>query len=264
MIFEIITIGSYAICLISLWRNIKVSEQQTFSCKIYLIAAIAVCMHLITLYQIMYSHREIIISIGSAISMAGWISAVIYLLLSIKLKITELGLVVYPLSIFAVLAGLIQPQNGLPMSHFSESARLHILIAIPAYGVLFMAFAQACLLRAQDRNMRRGTGGIISNLPPIQSMETYLFILIITGFVLMTINLIFGMFAYQAESGRILSFNHHVVFSIAAWIIFAMTIAGRYVIGWRGELAAKWTMIAFSLLFIAYFGTRFVNELILS
>ncbi|MYB35304.1 MAG: hypothetical protein F4X92_09360 [Gammaproteobacteria bacterium] len=263
MIFQFLCIGLYAVSLILLWRSVKVLEQQIPPYRIYLVATIAVAMHAISLFEVMHVRGDILISIGTTISIAGWISAILYLLLSLKLKFTELGLVVYPLSIVAVSAGFIQPENTVPLSQFSDSVRLHILIAIPTYAVLFMAFSQACLLRAQDRNMRKGTGGFISNLPPIQSMESYLFVLIICGFVLMTFNLVLGIFTYQIQSGRILSFNHHVVFSIAAWIIFAMTIAGRYAIGWRGELAAKWTMIAFSLLFIAYFGTRFVNELVL-
>ena len=263
MVFQFLCIVLYAVCLFLLWRNIRVLEQRTPPYGIFLIATAAIAMHAIALYEIMHVGEDIIISIGATISIAGWISAVFYLLLSIKLKFTELGLVVYPLSVVAALAGFIQPDNMVSLSQFSNTVQLHILVAIPTYAVLFMAFAQACLLRAQDRNMRKGTGGFISNLPPIQSMESYLFVLIICGFVLMTFNLILGVFTYRIESGRILSFNHHVVFSIAAWIIFAMTIAGRYAIGWRGELAAKWTMIAFSLLFMAYFGTRFVNELIL-
>ena len=264
MIFQFLCIGLYAMCLILLWRNVRILEPKIPLNRIYLIATTAVTMHAIALFEVMHTHGDIIVSIGTTISIAGWISAVLYLLLSLQLKFTELGLVVYPLSIVAVLAGFIQSGNTVPLSQFSDSMRLHVLVAIPTYAVLFMAFAQACLLRAQDRNMRKGTGGFISNLPSIQSMESYLFVLIICGFVLMTLNLLLGIFTYQIQSGRILSFNHHVVFSIAAWIIFAMTIAGRYAIGWRGELAAKWTMIAFSLLFIAYFGTRFVNELILS
>lgn len=264
MIFQFLCIGLYAICLILLWRNVRVLEQQLPPYRIYLVAAMAVAMHAIALFDVMHVRGDVVISIGTTISIAGWISAVLYLLLSFKLKFMELGLVVYPLSIVAVLAGFIQPENTVPVSQLSDSVRLHILVAIPTYAVLFMAFAQACLLRAQDRNMRKGTGGFISNLPPIQSMESYLFVLIICGFVLMTFNLALGVFTYQIQSGKVLSFNHHVVFSVAAWIIFAMTIAGRYAMGWRGELAAKWTMIAFSLLFIAYFGTRFVNELVLS
>ncbi|MCY4275978.1 MAG: hypothetical protein OXE41_11405, partial [Gammaproteobacteria bacterium] len=68
MIFQIISIVLYTICLILLWRNIKVSEQQISSFSIYLIAVFATVMHVIALYQIMYSHGEIIISIGAAIS----------------------------------------------------------------------------------------------------------------------------------------------------------------------------------------------------
>ena len=252
----------YAACLVLLWRNVKNQQAKIPSFIIYLIAVTAVMIHAYALYQVMHMQGDIAISVGAAISMAGWISAVVYLLLALKMNIEELGLIVYPLSILSVIGILTPSDHAVPLSQFSNILKLHILVSIPAYGVLFMAFAQACLLKAQDRSLRKGTGRLIGSLPPIQSMETYLFFLTGCGFGLMTLNLILGFFTSQDLSGKILGFTHHAIFVLAAWAIFALTIAGKLVMGWRGEFAAKWTMLAFCLLFLSYFGTRFVNELI--
>lgn len=263
MILQVLCVALYALCLALLWRNVKVVHANA-PYKVYLMAAAAIATHAYALHQIMNVQGEIVISIGMIISIAGLISAFLFLLLWLKLRIAELGFIVYPTSMIAAIAGFIQPEHMIPLSQYPDSVQLHILIAIPTYGVLFMAFAQACLLSAQDRNMRKGTGGLMANLPPIQSMESCLFFLIGCGFALMTLNLMLGIFSNQMQTGNILNFNHHIIFSISAWIIFAMTIMGRYALGWRGERAAKMTIVAFTFLVLAYFGTRFVNELILA
>jgi ABC-type uncharacterized transport system permease subunit len=41
-------------------------------------------------------------------------------------------------------------------------------------------------------------------------------------------------------------------------------IVGRVRFGWRGQTAIKWSLGGFSFLILAYYGSKFVLELILS
>ena len=38
---------------------------------------------------------------------------------------------------------------------------------------------------------------------------------------------------------------------------------GRYIRGWRGRVAVRWTLAGFVLLLLAYVGTKFVLEVVL-
>lgn len=80
----------------------------------------------------------------------------------------------------------------------------------------------------------------------------------------MTLNLAIGMVSHLNNKGVLMEFNHHVLLSILAWLGFTGLLVGRKIAGWRGETAAKWTIVVFLVLVLAYFGTRFVNELILN
>ncbi|HXV11845.1 MAG TPA: cytochrome c biogenesis protein CcsA, partial [Burkholderiales bacterium] len=53
------------------------------------------------------------------------------------------------------------------------------------------------------------------------------------------------------------------VFGFVSWIIFAALLWGRYVYGWRGRVAVRWTLAGFLALVLAYIGSKFVLEVIL-
>ena len=66
-----------------------------------------------------------------------------------------------------------------------------------------------------------------------------------------------------AKVQRAARFNHKTVFGVLSWIIFAALLGGRHVYGWRGRIAVRWTLTGFLMLVLAYFGSRFVLEVVL-
>jgi len=63
--------------------------------------------------------------------------------------------------------------------------------------------------------------------------------------------------------GQPLRFDHKTVFSLIAWAVFAVLLAGRWLRGWRGRTALRLTFGGFALLLLAYVGSRLVLEVIL-
>jgi len=57
---------------------------------------------------------------------------------------------------------------------------------------------------------------------------------------------------------------HKTVLSLVAWIIFAVLIFGRQLFGWRGKQAITAIQVGFAILVLAYFGSKFVLERLLS
>ena len=49
----------------------------------------------------------------------------------------------------------------------------------------------------------------------------------------------------------------------SAWIIFSTLLWGRHARGWRGKTAVRFTLVGFVLMMLAYFGSKFVLEIIL-
>jgi ABC-type uncharacterized transport system permease subunit len=94
-------------------------------------------------------------------------------------------------------------------------------------------------------------------------LERMLFRVLTLGFGLLTLLILSGMFFGEQVWGRSLIFNHKVVLTLWAWLVFAVLLAGRYVRGWRGLTAVRATIFGFALLFLAYVGTHFVFDVIL-
>ncbi len=181
-----------------------------------------------------------------------------------------LQLLVLPLAaVSAVLPALF---HGAPVAAASDTLalRVHLLVAISAYSLLTIAAMHGLLMASMDRHLHgsvhesNGTlGRILREVPPLLAMERLLFRLIGAGFVLLTATVVSGVFFTELLFGRPLRFDHKTVFTIASWLVFAGLLAGRFVFGWRGRTALRWTLAGFLMLLLAYVGSRFVLEVIL-
>ena len=98
-------------------------------------------------------------------------------------------------------------------------------------------------------------------LPPLQLMETMLFELIWLGVIALTLSIGSGIaFIEDIMSQHLM---HKTVLSIAAWILFSILLWGRHRLGWRSQLAVRLTVTGFTLLMLAFLGSKLVLELIL-
>src|SRR5882762_6990102 len=104
---------------------------------------------------------------------------------------------------------------------------------------------------------------VCAPLPALLTMERLLFQIILAGFVFLTLTLATGIAFSETLFGRAMKFDHKTVFAVASWLIFAALLAGRYLYGWRGRVALRWTLVGFVALLLAYVGSRFVLEVIL-
>ena len=56
---------------------------------------------------------------------------------------------------------------------------------------------------------------------------------------------------------------HKTVLSLLSWLVFGGLLLGRWLRGWRGSIAVRWTLVAMGLLLLAFFGSQFVLEMLL-
>lgn len=226
------------------------------------IGGIGVIAHGISAFLTIYHDQHVDLGLLRAISLIFWFISTISLLSLFRRPATLLLTFLFPLAILSIIASSLSSPTRELQNTISIGILTHILSSILAYSVLTIAAIQAVILTLQVRELKHHhVAGILRTMPPLQTMEQMLFELIWVGMILLTLSLISGIVFIEDIFAQHLV--HKSVLSIIAWIIFSVLLWGRYRLGWRNLLAAKWTFGGFIFLMLAYMGSKFVLELIL-
>ena len=197
----------------------------------------------------------------AALSLVGLGMAGLTTLVGAAGRTRALGVVVFPLAALTVLA-YARAGNVLPPQELDWRMLLHAWLALLAYATLALAAVLALFLWAQERALqRRRFGAWLRALPPLTELESLLFRSITVGFVLLTATLLTG--ALFVENLFAQHLVHKTVLSVLSWLVFGALLLGRRRQGWRGTRAVGWTLAAMALLVLAFFGSKFVLELVL-
>lgn len=225
------------------------------------ITLLAAVFHGLVLLDIYSLEAGINLSFFNTAALVMLIMVILLTLTALTKPIEKLGIFIFPLASIILLLKLLFPGNFHVIKTVSWGMDAHIMASILAYSLLNIAAIQALVLAVQERQLRRQPNRLIRALPPLQTMESLLFQMIGIGFFLLTISLLTGFIFLHDIFGQHLA--HKSIFSILAWIAFAVLMVGRVRYGWRGQTAIRWTLTGFLALMLAYFGTKMVLELIL-
>ena len=262
-------LGVYLMAGLGFWRRILSTPADRRPGSIrkipVLLGWMAAILHTGLLWPSMIHDGALDLSLGYVFSLVCLMTVLVYLFAALTGNVVNLGLFVMPVGLLGFVVGKFLPGSHYLVSDMHQVQWWHMGLALLAFGFLCIAAAQAVLLFIQDRHLHsHRPGSLLPALAPIQTMERNLFRLILIGVVLLTANLVTGMGFQWVEGGRPLEFNHHILLSIIAWSAFVALLVGHKIYGWRGAVAARWTMAAFGILLLAYFGSRFVSTIILS
>ncbi len=247
--------------------NDPTSQRNRKSTRKWLLTLgpLALLAHGAVLYKNIFIESGLGLNFGfyNSASLITWIIVLILIVASITKPIENLGIAIFPLASFALLLENAFPSSHIILSNAASELRFHILISILSYSLFSLAAIHAVLLAIQNKFLRnKHPGGFIRALPPLETMESLLFQMIAFGFILQSLSLITGMFYLEDMFKQHLV--HKTVLSIAAWVVFAVLLWGRWQFGWRGRTAIRWTLSGFVILLLSYFGSKMVLEIFLN
>lgn len=171
-----------------------------------------------------------------------------------------LGLAVYPVAAVSLIVSQASG-GGTPIDGIA--IQIHVLLSLVSYGLLSLAAAQAVLVAIQRHYLAtQRPGGFIRVLPPLDTTERLLFILLSAGFIILSLALFSGFLYLEDMFDQRLV--HKTVLSCVGWAIFGVLLFGRWQFGWRGKKAVHWTLAGFGVMILAYFGTKVIIEIVLS
>ena len=194
-----------------------------------------------------------------------WIIVLMFLLLNNKLKYQGLEIfTLIPALIIILIFPVIQPEYQ-SIQHYSISSSIHIIIAILGYGLLAFGsiFSLFLLLFEKSLHADAINSSIISSSEPLLNIERKLFQIYWIGFALLSFTLFSSLFFSNHLFNQPLQWNHKTIFTILAWLSYALVLFGRVRFGWRGKKSIVISLLAFAFLILAYLGTKFVVEIVL-
>ena len=259
-IIATLSIFCYLVSILLLSKNIFKQKAQYQS---LLPGWGAVALHFTYIAVISFQNNNLDFGFFSIASIISSILAMILILSSLTKPIERLGIAIFPIAITMLALSIYFPSKEQVTQIYSWQMKTHILSSIIAFSLLNIAALQAIFLALQDQQLRKHPPSkIILTLPPLQTMEAFLFQMMGAGIIFLTISLLSGFIFIDDLFAQHLA--HKTVLSILAWIIFSALFFGRIRYGWRGQTAIQWTLIGFTSLLLAYFGSKMVLELILN
>jgi len=269
-LFTFSAIILYLTCSALLFFRLRVTDKKTLPFgsvltkkPILIIGLVGLLLHCLALYSSMISPLGINLGFYNAMSLVSAFIVLFILIAAWRYPVQILAVTILPVAAITMFLDSIGTTQHLLAPGSSYALIFHILTSIIAYSILALAALLAILLSIQNRLLHaHQPGGLIKMLPSLKNMETLLFEVILVGFIALTISLGSGLIFLENMFAQQLA--HKTILSILAWFVFLTLLIGHWKLGWRGRTAIRWTLSGFISLMLAYFGSKFVLEVLLT
>jgi cytochrome c-type biogenesis protein CcsB len=186
-----------------------------------------------------------------AMSVVGWAAVLLTLWAERQYRVKVLGAFVLPVvSIFGISAAALPPG----LSDLSPALRsawiwVHVILVLLGISAFVLNFAGGVMYLLQERQLKaKRPGALYYRLPPLETLDRMTYRALTLGFPLLTLGLLLGALWARTAWGSVLTFDPRALFSLLAWLVYASTLSGRVLAGWRGRRAAYFAVVGFGVL----------------
>jgi len=260
MIFYLLSIALYLSAFSVQFLRLK--NRRVDNKRLVLALTLAgVLMHIGSLNQVMISPTGVDFGFFKVSSMIALFFTLFLAVSAITKPVDNLLLALLPVSIFALSTAQFLPETFTPKI-YSNGMLVHIVISILAYSIITICATHAILILILDKRLKsHHPSGMTWGLPPLQTMEKLLWEMLVLGMIGLTLAIVSGVLYIDDLFAQHLI--HKTTLTLISWIVFATLLIGHIKQGWRGRIAARWTLVGAAILLIAFMGSKFVLELVL-
>ena len=270
ILLHLIPASLYAGLGVVFWRSCILARaplakgRQCMAPRERVFLLIALVAHGVALHSAIFPGEEMRFGFGVAMSLMVWLAICFYWVETLYTRLDGLHAVVMPAGVLASTIPMFFPGEHVLANAASPAFRAHFVIAMLAYSLFTLAALHAMLMSVAGRQLHNARfSRLLTNLPPLMTMEALLFRLIAIAFSLLTLTLATGVMFSESLFGQAFRVDHKTVFAAISWLLFGALLLGRNLWGWRGRIALRWTLAGFVALMLAYVGSRFVIEVVL-
>ena len=197
------------------------------------------------------SHHAPFTNMYESLSFLAWASVLAFILIDIRFKVPRVGayLMLVVVGLVALASSPLMPKAAAPLVPALQSYWLWLHVSVTLLGEAFFAIAFITSLmyvaaKSPDKK---------------EQMDSVSYRAVAVGFPLFTLGgLVFGMVWAQKAWGTYWSWDPKEVWSLITWIVFALYLHTRIVMGWKGKRSALIAIIGFLAALFTYFGVNYL------
>jgi cytochrome c-type biogenesis protein CcsB len=170
-----------------------------------------------------------------------------------QFRVKVLGAFVLPVAFIFGLSAVALPGGIRDLTPALRSAwvSVHVILALVGIAAFVLNFAGGLMYLLQERQLKsKRQGTFYYRLPSLETLDRMTSRTLTLGFPFLTLGLILGVVWAGTVWETVLPWDPLVFFSFLAWLVYAATLSGRVVAGWRGRRAAYFAILGFAALLL--------------
>jgi len=202
-------------------------------------------------------------SFGQVMAFFSWSLAFVYLVLLAKIQSESFGLILAPLLSLLVGIGLGRldtGQSSLP-APTNPYFILHLGTAFFAYASFTLSFVAALLYLIQHRELKRKRGGTFYHrLPSLEALEGLIYQPMAWGVFLLFSAIGVGFLWSKSAFGTYWLWEPKTISTLVIGLLYLILVVSHYGARSRGKRAAVMSLVAFSFVFLNFFGISLLGK----
>jgi ABC-type transport system involved in cytochrome c biogenesis permease subunit len=186
-----------------------------------------------------------------SLSFFAWATVLAFLVFNRKQELARSGLILMlvVVALMALASSPLMPKEAAPLVPALQSAWLWLHVSVTLLGEAFFAVAFVTSLRF-----------LAARTPEKKErLDRVSYRAVAAGFPLFTLGgLVFGMIWAHKAWGSYWSWDPKEVWSLITWLVFALYLHTRIVMGWKGKRSAIIAIVGFLAALFTFFGVNYL------
>ena len=196
-----------------------------------------------------------VISFHEALSFFAWAMTGVYLAFQLKTKTWVLGVFVSPVAfVLMMLASVgLGGQVSIPFVLQGNLVPIHVVLAVSGEALFALASCAGAMYLIQERLIKnKKVSSFRKILPSLTDLDRINHVSLLWGFPLLTLGIMAGSIWARTVWGSLWQWDPKQVWTLTAWIFYALILHQRIAIGWKGRRAALFSLLAFGILLASF------------
>jgi cytochrome c-type biogenesis protein CcsB len=201
-----------------------------------------------------------ITNLHESLSFYAFCLAGFFILLKRLYRTEGLGSIFLPVICIMLIWSLSSPSHISPLRPELNSFWLpiHTVFAFIGNAIFFSGFLVSIVYLIIERRIKRKTiHGSAGRFPSLEILDRINYRCMSYGFPFLTLGIITGSLWAQLSWGSYWSWDPKETWSLITWIVYAILIHNRLVIGWRGRKTAYMMITGFLSIIVTFVGVNF-------